>query len=145
PGIIQNQFGARLGGPIVHNRTFFHFAYEGWRTRTADTIVSLTYTDSARAGIFRFFPNIQNGNATASVPTVDLNGNPIRPAGAGPLQSVNIFNKDPFRTGTDPTGIVKRLLAFMPSPNNFRYGDGLTTAGFTWRQKGTEDIDQYNA
>ena len=27
----QNQFGAAVGGPIVKNRTFFHFAYEGWR------------------------------------------------------------------------------------------------------------------
>jgi hypothetical protein len=29
----NNQFGGALGGPIVHNRTFFYFAYEGQRER----------------------------------------------------------------------------------------------------------------
>lgn len=27
----QNQFGASIGGPIVKNKTFFHFAWESWR------------------------------------------------------------------------------------------------------------------
>ena len=29
----NNQFGGSLGGPIVRNRTFFFFAYEGQRER----------------------------------------------------------------------------------------------------------------
>jgi hypothetical protein len=30
-GYSQNEFGGTVGGPIIHNKTFFYFAYEGWR------------------------------------------------------------------------------------------------------------------
>src|SRR5438093_6407330 len=53
--LIQNQFGGRLGGPIVRQRTFFHFAYEGDRFRSASAVTASTYTEAARQGIFRFY------------------------------------------------------------------------------------------
>jgi hypothetical protein len=65
-------------------------------------------TAQARQGIFRFFRGVDNQNATAITPTVDRNGNPVRPAGApGDLQSFNVFKladgspRDPNRTGYD--------------------------------------------
>ena len=32
----------------------------------------------------------------------------------------------------------------MPLPNNFRSGDGLNTAGFTWSRPSAQNLDQYN-
>jgi hypothetical protein len=29
--LIQNQFGGTIGGPIIKDRTFFFFDYEGFR------------------------------------------------------------------------------------------------------------------
>jgi hypothetical protein len=143
--LILNQFGGRLGGPIVRQRTFFHFNYEGQRQRTASTVTATTYTQTARQGLFRFYPGAQNGNANASIPTVDLIGNPVRPVNAaGDLQSVNLFGRDPLRRGLDPSGTVQKLLTAMPLPNDFRSGDGLNTAGYTWRRRETSDFDQYN-
>src|SRR5436309_10420186 len=78
----RNQFGGRIGGPIIHNKTFFFFLYEGQRYVTKEIFTGSVLTADARKGIFRFFPGVQNGNAFSSNPTVDLQGNPVTPLGA---------------------------------------------------------------
>ena len=42
----QNDFGGTLGGPIVKNRTFFFFSYEGLRLRLPQTALSLVPDDN---------------------------------------------------------------------------------------------------
>jgi hypothetical protein len=143
--LISHNFGGRIGGPITRERTFFHFNYDGLRNRSADTVTATTYTETARQGIFRFYPGVQNGNADAAVPTVDVVGNPVRPASAaGELQSVHLFGRDPNRRTFDPSGTVQKLLAVMPLPNDFRSGDGLNTAGHRWRRRTDLNFNQYN-
>src|SRR5215216_978082 len=143
--LIRNQFGARIGGPIRKNKTFFHFLYEGQRQRAKGDVTATVLTETAREGIFRFFPGVLNGNADAAVPTVDTSGNPVRPATAtGALQAVSVLGRDPNRRVLDPTGLVQRYLSLMPLPNDFRVGDGLNTAGFTWARPETSDFDNIN-
>ena len=143
--LIRNQFGARVGGPIIKNRTFGFFLYEGQRQKTNVSENDTVLTASARQGLFRFYPGAQNQNATAAAPTVDLNGNPVQPAAAtGPLQSVSLFGKDPNRMVADPTGNVAIALKDVPLPNNFQRGDGLNTAGFIWQQPSTSDFNLYD-
>ncbi|MBI4471828.1 MAG: hypothetical protein HY646_04110, partial [Acidobacteria bacterium] len=143
--LIRNQFGGRLGGPIIKNRTFFHFLYDAQRQVTKNTVTNTVYTERARQGIFRYYPGVRNGNANAAVPTVDLNGTPVRPTTAtGDLQELNVFGRDPNRMRADTTGIVARQLALTPLPNNFRSGDGLNVAGYTWSRRATNDRDQIN-
>ena len=115
-----NQFGARLGGPIIHNKTFFFFLFEGQRYVTKQQFTGAVLTAEARQGLFRFFPGVQNGNALSNNPTVDRLGNPIKPQGAtGDLQAVSVFGKDSNRMEMDKSGWVPRLLARMPLPNEF--------------------------
>jgi hypothetical protein len=143
--LIRNQFGGRLGGPIVRNKTFFHFLYDGQREVTKTPTTPLVYTETARQGTFRFFPGVVNGNFNAAVPTIDINGNPVKPQVAtGDLQSISVFGRDPARMVPDPTGIVHEMMSFSPLPNNFRFGDGLNTAGYTWSRRATADRDQFN-
>jgi hypothetical protein len=143
--LIRNQFGARVGGPIIKNRTFGFFLYEGQRQKVNTAVNATVLTPTARQGMFRFYPGVLNGNATAAVPTVDLSGNPITPASAtGQLQGVSLFGRDPNRMVLDPTGNVTIALKDVPLPNNYQRGDGLNTAGYYWQQPGTSDFNLYD-
>ena len=101
--------------------------------RTHSTSTATVPTDTARKGIFRFYPGVTNGNALSARPTVDSAGNPVQPSTAtGPLQSVSLFGLDPNRLVPDTTGNVAKTLSLLPSPNFFNTGDGLNTAGYQW-------------
>jgi len=140
----QNNYGLRLGGPVKRNKTFFNGIWEPYKQRNNAITTATVYTTSARQGIFRFYPGVQNANAGATVPTVDVNGNPIQPATAtGPLQSVSVLGRDPNRLVLDPTGDMAHVLSFMPAPNTFRTGDGLNTAGFTWNRPVPVNFELY--
>jgi len=140
----QNNYGVRLGGPVKRNRTFFNGIWEPYKQRNNAAYTAIVLTPTAKQGIFRFFPGVQNGNTTAAVPTVDSSGNPVQPAGAqGPLQSVSLFGRDPNRSVIDPTGNIAHILSYMPAPNNFQVGDGLNTAGFTWNRPVPVNFELY--
>ncbi len=52
PPYHQNQFGATLGGPVLHNKLFFFMDYEGLRVDQGQTYTSLVPTDAQRTGDF---------------------------------------------------------------------------------------------
>jgi len=52
PPFQRNQFGALLGGPIVHDRTFFFVDYQGTRIRKGVSFVNTVPTDKMRNGDF---------------------------------------------------------------------------------------------
>src|SRR5436190_21360430 len=140
----RNQFGVRLGGPIIKNKTFFFFLVDEQRDILKQTFVGTVLTPQARQGIFRFFPGADNQNSTQNNPTVDRNGNPVRPAGAtGDLQSFSVFGRDPLRPGLDTNGWIQKVLGRMPAPNDYTVGDGLNTAGIRWTRRisGLDDFD----
>jgi hypothetical protein len=137
----RNQYGARFGGPLIRNKTFFFFLYEGQRFVEKTPVTTTVLTQTARQGNYRFFPGVQSANASANTPTVNQAGDPVTPPGAmGPLQTFNVFAQDPYRRGFDPSGWIAMILPRMPLPNDFNSGDGLNTAGHRWvrRSIGTE-------
>jgi len=58
PQLVQNQFGATIGGPIVKNRTFFFFNYEGFTRRNGIPFSGLVPTPAELSGDFRADPPI---------------------------------------------------------------------------------------
>ncbi|WP_433968572.1 TonB-dependent receptor domain-containing protein [Tunturiibacter gelidiferens] len=51
PPLRQNDFGGTFGGPIVKDKTFFFFSYEGLRLRLPQTASDAFYTASARGAV----------------------------------------------------------------------------------------------
>ena len=51
PPFKRNQFGGNLGGPIIRNKGFFFFSYEGLRQRQGLTFNSAVLTPAERANV----------------------------------------------------------------------------------------------
>jgi len=166
----RHQSTLSLGGPVLKNKLFFFAVYDRNDQSQKATLDSLVLTETAKQGIFRFFPGVNNGNADqtpsgtgegAIAPVVDAAGNPLDwtqiPGATGPMQSFNVFGDslnpgDSNRTGIDQTGFVTRFLDLMPEANAFDGGDGLNTAMHRWVRRTTggsagftgEQLQAYN-
>jgi carboxypeptidase family protein len=115
PKLIRNQFGTDLGGPVVKDKLFFFFNYQGRRDHTQDTVERTVPLDTWRngeigyvngAGALTYLSNTASNSAGQNLKTLD-------PAGIG---------------------IDQALLSFMnsryPHANDLSAGDGINTGGF---------------
>lgn len=75
----QNDFGGTLGGPLLHDRTFFFLSYEGLRLRLPETSLTTVPDISARMGAapalkpyFNAFP-LPNGADDVASGTAEFN------------------------------------------------------------------------
>ncbi|MGC2197363.1 MAG: TonB-dependent receptor [Terriglobales bacterium] len=74
PSLRQNDFGGTLGGPILKDRTFFFFSYEGLRLLQPQTDTGEFLTASARAAVAPVYQPIVN-----ALPLPDPNAPPLDP------------------------------------------------------------------
>ena len=63
PAFVRNQFGTGIGGPIVHDRTFFFANYEGFREVQASTAIATVPNALAHQGLL---PSINNSGACSN-------------------------------------------------------------------------------
>ena len=55
PFLNRNQYGGKIGGPILKNKLFFFFGtYEGFRLRQSTSVNRTILLPNARNGIFTF-------------------------------------------------------------------------------------------
>lgn len=82
PAFRRNQYGGTFGGPILKDRTFFFFSYEGLTHRQAITLSSGVLTDAQRAAVtdpvvLKLLPLIPKANTGPST----FRGPAIAPVG----------------------------------------------------------------
>ncbi|HEU0183734.1 MAG TPA: TonB-dependent receptor [Blastocatellia bacterium] len=109
PVLIQNQFGGTIGGPIIKDRTFFFFDYEGFRriTRTINGNITTIPGLNERQGILGVDVRIPY-DFVDSTGTLQKAGTLIKAGSPVPM-----------------TAFAKKVLADLPAPasaaatNNF--------------------------
>jgi outer membrane receptor protein involved in Fe transport len=116
PELRQNQFGGSVGGPIVRNKAFFFFDYEGFRL-----VKGVTQTSTVPTA----FEEANPGNFS------DLGiGCPVVPASAIQTIGLNYFKLYPAPTSNP--GVPGNC---APPTNNFTYTAGQTQFTTTYDAK----------
>jgi len=59
----RNQFTVSMGGPIIKNKTFFFALYDQQIVASRALRTNVVYTESAKQGIFRYYPGWNPANA----------------------------------------------------------------------------------
>jgi Carboxypeptidase regulatory-like domain/TonB dependent receptor len=96
PQFVRNQFGGSIGGPLVHDRSFFFANYEGFREVQASTAIATVPDELAHRGLL---PSASN------------------PGGCG-----NATPNGCVAVPVDPR--VRQFLALLPPSNGANNGDG---------------------
>jgi len=96
PAFVRNQFGAGIGGPLVHDRTFFYANYDGFREVQASTAIATVPNPLAHQGLL---PSTSNPGGCSN---------------ATPNACVAV--------GIDPR--VQQFLALLPPANGADNSDG---------------------
>lgn len=113
--LVRNNFGASLGGPIIRNKSFFFFNYEGLRLTQADTMIDTVPTADEVIGDFSLSgTTIYNPFSSHANP----NFNPARPVSPSNAQII----RDPFPGNVIPANLIdpkaaQFLRQYIPRPN----------------------------
>ncbi len=128
PPFHQNQFGATVGGPIMKNKLFGFFSYQGTRQFQGVAQSSQVFTVAQRGGDFSAAANPLSG--ASPIPLTGEDG-VVHPAGTsyGTLFPTNHIPTVDFSTPS-----ANLLSKFIPSPNPpgalntaFQYSELITT------------------
>jgi len=132
PGLLQNQAGGNIGGPIIKNKLFIYGYYELLRLRQQTPNDTTILSPAIQAGL------------AAATPTLPFTYQPVdQTTGqpSGPPQTVNLFSKYPAFTPDPATMAI--LLGIPKTSNNTRVGDGTNLLGYQFNARSNNTLDNY--
>ena len=113
--LVRNNFGGSFSGPIVRNKSFFFFNYEGLRHTKSHTMVATVPTEEEINGNFEMSgATIYNPFSSRPNPNFD----PTRPISPSNPQII----RDPFPSNMIPENLIDPAAAlflskYIPRPN----------------------------
>ena len=113
--LVQNNFGASFGGPIIRDRLFFFVNYEGLRRTKANTMIATVPTEMETMGDFSMSgTTIYNPLSARTNPNFD----PTKPISPSNPQII----RDPFPGNIIPENLISPVAAaflrkYTPRPN----------------------------
>jgi hypothetical protein len=137
PGLLQNQGGGNIGGPIKKDKLFFYGYYEFLRLR-----------QQAPNNTTVLSPAIVSALTSAN-PTLPFTYQPLTAAGTpdGGPQTVDLLTLETNSRGNPPFTIDPTMLALikqMPTiSNNARVGDGVNLLGYQFNARSNDTLDNY--
>jgi len=135
PPFTQNQFGGNVGGPIMKDKLFFFFSYEGFRLRKGSIFTTWVPTAAERTGDFS-----QVGSSGTATPFTIYD--PLTSANCSDPKSTACRTAFPGNiipsNRIDPT--AEALLSDFPMPNQTNNPSG----NFVNSYSTGGDVNQYN-
>ena len=125
PVLIRNQFGASLGGPVIKNKLFFFFNYEGRRDASDAPVEWTVPLDSYRNGLLSY---INNGPGCTPQSRQNTQPSCITSLDAAQVQAIN-----PSANLALNGSLLSYINTRYPHANdltNPNFGDGVNTGGF---------------
>jgi len=114
--LVRNTFGGALGGPIIKDKLFFFYSYEGRREATAKPVTEVVPLPSLGQGIL---------NYTYCTDPPDCNN--VLPSSLSAAQVPQVYPD----TGINPAALTALAdAAAKYTANDTSQGDGLNTGGF---------------
>lgn len=114
--LARDVFGGAVGGPLVKNRAFFFYSYEGQKEQFGESVVRVVPLAHLGQGEMKF-----------------LGGAPGDPPGTVRLVTINTaqFNQIFPQVGFNPSAVAVLASAASRYPaNDITVGDGVNTSGF---------------
>jgi hypothetical protein len=132
PGLLQNQGGGNLGGPVIKNKLFIYGYYELLRLRQQTPNNTTILSPAIQAGL------------AAATPTLPFTYQPVDQATgqpSGPPQTVDLFAK--YSAFTPDPATTAILLGIPKTSNNTGVGDGVNLLGYQFNARSNDTQDNY--
>jgi hypothetical protein len=132
--LVRNLFGGAFGGPIIKDRLFFFFNYQGERQSYQESILQSVPTTSMDDGVLEYeCTPLANGNPNTTLcPGMNVTGESgasyAVPAGYYGLTPANLTSMDPL--GIGPSQVATNYFKTYPAPNDFTTGNLVNFAGY---------------